>query len=467
MFEIRQRGSTVGREILGGVTTFMAMSYIIFVQFGLLGKVAGMDPGGVMAATCIAAGAASILMGLLANYPIALAPGMGENFYFVYTMIGVAGGGMAAWGVGVPWQMALALTVLAGAIFLLLSMVSFRSRVLDAVPDALKSGIAAGIGLFIAVIGFSYGNLVVQAAPGGLVDLPDLRNNPIGWIALTGLGVTMVLVAYRVHGAILLGILTSTAVALVCGLTQWRFPLALPSGLATTAGAFVPGMRDLWSALPDHWIEILTMLFVLLFMDLFDTIGTLVGVSQRAGLIRDGRLPRAERALFADATGTVIGGCLGTSTVTSYIESITGVEAGARTGLAAVAAGACMLGAVFFRPLVEMVMGNFVVDVTAPGGAVLASVRKFPTIAPALILVGAMMLRTMRDVDWDDVTEYLPAFLTMITIPLAYSISDGIAMGFVSYALGKLATGRAKQCPMLVYVFAVLFVIRYAIAGQA
>jgi len=350
---------------------------------------------------------------------------------------------------------------------LLLSMVSFRSRVLDSVPDALKSGIAGGIGLFIAVIGFSFGNLVVKGPPGGLVDLPDLRHNPAGWIALAGLGVTMVLVAFRVHGAILLGILTGTGVALACGLTAWRFPLALPSGLAKTAGAFAPGMVDLWSALGDHWIEILTMLFVLLFMDLFDTVGTLVGVSQRAGLIRDGHLPGAERALAADAAGTVIGGCLGTSTVTSYIESIIGVQAGARTGLAAIAAGVCMLGAVFFRPLVEMVMGNFTVPVTAPDGAVLATVRKFPTIAPALIIVGAMMLRTMRDVNWDDVTEYLPAFLTMITIPLAYSISDGIAMGFVSYALGKLLTGKARQCPLLVYVFAILFVIRYAIAGQA
>jgi len=465
MFEIRQRGSTVWREILGGVTVFMAMSYIIFVQFGLLGKVGGMDPGGVMAATCIAAGVSSILMGLLANYPIALAPGMGENFYFVYTMIGVAGGGMAAWGVGVPWQMALALTILAGMVFLLLSMVSFRARVLDAVPDALKSGIAAGIGLFIAVIGFSYGNLVIQG--GALVDLPDMRDNPVGWVALIGLAVTLVLLAFRVHGAILLGILITTGVCLLWGKTHWQHPVAWPSGLAKTAGAFAPGFRDLWAALPKHWIEILTMLFILLFMDLFDTVGTLVGVSTRAGLMREGRLPRAERALAADATGTVIGGCLGTSTVTSYIESITGVQAGARTGLAAIVAGLCMIAAVFFRPLVEMVMGNFVLDVTAPGGAVIGTVRKFPTIAPALIIVGGMMLRTMREVNWDDVTEYLPAFLTMITMPLAYSIADGIAMGFISYAFAKVVIGRPRQCPIIVYIFAVLFIVRYALAGQS
>jgi len=459
MFEIRQRGSTIGREVLGGVTIFMAMSYIIFVQYGLLGKTVGMNPGGVMMATCISAGLASILMGVLANYPIALAPGMGENFYFAYTMVGAAaaGTGMAAWGVGVPWQMALALTVLAGAIFLLLSMVSFRSRVMDAVPDALKSGIAAGIGLFIAVVGFSYGNLVIQASPGGLVDLPDMRDNLVGWITLIGLGVTLAMMAFRVRGAILLGILVTTGVCLAWGKTQWQAPMAWPDGIGETAGGFVPGLRDLWTALPGHWIEILTMVFILLFMDLFDTVGTLVGVSQRAGLMREGKLPRAERALAADAAGTVIGGCLGTSTVTSYIESITGVQAGARTGLAAVVAGVCMLAAVFFEPLVKMVMGEFAVDGSA----------KFPTIAPALIIVGSMMLRTVREVNWEDVTEYLPAFLTMVTIPLAYSISDGIAMGFISYAFAKVVSGRPRQCPVIIYVFAVLFVVRYALAGQA
>ncbi len=444
MFGIRDRGSTVGREVLGGLTTFMAMSYILFVQVGLLGsKGVGMNDGGVLMAMCISAGIACILMGIWANYPIALAPGMGENIIF----IGFAAT-MTGWGAGyLGWQMALALTALAGAIFLLLSTVGLRSRVLNAIPDSLKSGIAAGIGLFIAVIGFSYGNLVV---PGGaLVDFPGFEGNIEAWLTMIGLAVTLALLAFRIRGAILIGILATTGIALVLGKTQWQAPLAMPGGLTQTAGGFVPGFANLWKAIPGHGLEIVTMLFILLFMDLFDTVGTLVGVAKHANLMREGRLPRAERALAADAAGTVIGGCLGSSTVTSYIESITGVQAGARTGLAAVVTGVCLLAAMFFGPLVQMVMGEF--------GA-----GKFPMIAPALIVVGAMMLRAIRDINWDDATEYIPAFLTMIAMPLAYSISAGIAIGFVSYAFGKLVTGRIKECPIIVYVFAVLFIIQYA-----
>lgn len=447
MFDIQGRGSTVARELVGGVTTFMAMSYIIFVQVGLLGKAGGMDEGGVMMATCLGAAAASILMGLLANYPIALAPGMGENFFFL-SMAGAA----ASWGVGVPWQVALALTAVAGVVFLVLSLVSFRSKVLDQIPNSLKSGIAAGIGLFIATIGFGYGNLVISG--GALVELPDLRNNPVAWLTLAGLGITMMLAARRVPGAILLGILFTTAIAACCGMVAWQCPVAWPHGLDKTAGGLVPGLQGVWKALQTHPVEVFTTCFILLFMVMFDTVGTLVGVAGPAGLIRGGKLHHAERALTADAAGTVIGACMGTSTITCYIESITGVQAGARTGLAAVTAGVCMALAVFFQPVVGMVMGNYVV-----GG-----VNKFPTIAPALILVGAMMLRAMKEIDWDDITEYLPAFLTMLAMPLSYSISNGIAAGFVSYAFGKVVTGRFRQCPVLVYVFAVLFVIRYIIA---
>ncbi|MCK4624966.1 MAG: NCS2 family permease, partial [Phycisphaerae bacterium] len=320
MFEIKDRGSTVGREVLGGLTTFMAMSYILFVQVGLLGdKGAGMDNGGVLMAMCISAGIACILMGIWANYPIALAPGMGENFIFVGFAVAMTG-----WGAGyLGWQMALSLTAVAGVIFLLLSTVGFRSRVLNAIPDALKSGIAAGIGLFIAVIGFSYGNLVVSG--GALVKFPGFKDNIVGILTMIGLAITIALLAFRIRGAILIGILATTGVALLWGHTQWHTPVAMPSGLGETAGGLVPGFANLWEALPGHWIEIVTMLFILLFMDLFDTVGTLVGVAGRAGLMRNGKLPRAEKALAADAAGTVIGGCLGSSTVTSYIESVTGV----------------------------------------------------------------------------------------------------------------------------------------------
>jgi len=448
MFRVRQRGSTVGREFLGGATTFMSMSYILFVQPAILSQT-GMDAGGVFIATCISSAIACLLMGLLANYPVALAPGMGENIFFAVTLSTV----MGAWGLAEGWEMALALTVLSGAVFLLLSLVGFRARVLNAIPDSLKSGIACGIGLFIAVVGFSYGNLVVPGAGGAPVAFPGFRNNPVAWLTLIGLGITLAMMAFRFHGAILIGILATTALALIWGKAEWQMPLAWPTGLSRTAGGFIAGFGGVIRALGSkNAVNVIVFTFVLLFMDLFDTVGTLVGVASRAGLMQAGRLPKAERGLAADAAGTVIGGCLGTSTVTSYIESITGVQAGARTGLSAVFVGGLMLVAVFFQPLVHTVVGEFQVD----------GIPKFPTIAPALIIVGGIMLRTIREIDWEDVTEYLPAFLTMVTMPLAYSISTGIAMGFVSYAFGKLVTGRARQCPLIVYIFAGLFVIRYA-----
>lgn len=447
MFDISRRGSTVGREVLGGITTFMAMSYIIFVQYGLLSEV-GMDPRGVMIATCVASAAACFLMAGLANYPIALAPGMGENFFFV-----AIAGTMGAWTITASvmgWHMALALTVLAGAFFLLVSVFGLRAKVLNAIPDALKSGISAGIGLLIARVGFDWANFGEALAPEAL---GGFARHPEAWVALIGLAVTLGLLAFRVRGAILIGILVTTAVAVAVGRAELQNPIGRPEGLYTTAGGFYVGLEGLWSALPKYWLDILTMGFILLFMDLFDTIGTLVGVAKRAGLMRDGSLPRAEGALAADAAGTVIGGCLGTSTVTSYIESITGVTAGARTGLATAVTGVCMLAAMFFQPLAETVTGAF-------GGNQL-----FPTLAPALIVVGAMMLRTVRDLDWDDVTEYLPAFLTIITMPLTRSISAGIAIGFASYAVAKLLRGRPRECPVLVYVFTVLFAAQYVLSS--
>ena len=460
MFQIAARGSTVKREILGGVTTFMAMSYILFVQPALLTK-AGMDAGGVFMATCISSGAACILMGVLANYPIALAPGMGENFFFVFTLCGI---GAAAGAFALSWQEALALTAVTGGLFLLLSVVGFRSRVLNAIPDALKSGVAAGIGLFIALIGFEWGNLIADH-PATLVQLAPMRGNYVAGLTLLGLAVTLTLVAFKIRGAILLGILITTAATACVGAiwdvpgVTWHGLVAAPTGLGATAGGLWSGFATLWDKLlgPDG-VHIVAFAFILLFMDLFDTVGTLVGVAKRSGLMTEGRLPRAERALAADAAGTVFGACLGTSTVTSYIESITGVASGARTGLAAVVAGACMLLALLFQPLVQMVGAGVPIGTSPFGDPIL----RYPIIAPALIVVGAMMIRAIRDVDWDDITEALPGFLAMVTMPFAYSISAGIAVGFVSYAFGKLVTGRIRECPLIVYVFAVLFAIQYA-----
>ncbi|MBS3734809.1 MAG: NCS2 family permease [Phycisphaerae bacterium] len=469
MFDIRQRGSTVGREIVGGTTTFMAMSYILFVQPAVLSKT-GMDAGGVFMATAIAAAAACFLMGLLANYPIALAPGMGQNFFFVFTLCGI---GAASGAFALTWQEALALTCVTGALFLALSVVGFRARVLNAIPDALKSGIAAGIGLFIALIGFEWGNLIAPDPATG-VTLAPLDGNYVALLTLGGLAVMLALTAWRARGAILIGILLTTAACWGVGqlwgvpAIQWQGAIAMPDGLGATAGGFVSGFASLGDKLLSaNWLDVIVFAFILLFMDLFDTVGTLVGVAGRAGLMRDGRLPRAERALAADAGGTVLGAALGTSTVTSYIESATGVSDGARTGLAPIATGACLLAALLFQPVVMMVGGGVPVEQTliVGGHPVSQTVLRYPMIAPALILVGAMMVRSLRGIAWDDVTEALPAFLTAVAMPFAYSISDGIALGFITYAVAKAVTGRLRECPLVVYIFAALFVARYALAA--
>ena len=460
MFDIRARGSTVRREVLGGLTTFMALSYILFVQPAVLKK-AGMDEDGVFMATCIASGLACVLMGLLANYPIALAPGMGENFFFVFTLCGV---GAAAGAFKLTWQEALALTASAGVLFLALSVVGFRSYILNAIPDALKSGIAAGIGLFIAFIGFEWGNLVADH-PATFVQLAPMAGNYVAGLTLLGLGVTLCLMAFRIPGAVLLGILITTAATWSVGqiwpvsAVTWQGFVEVPEGLGRTAGGLLAGFGGLWDkVISGHWLDVLAFAFIVLFMDLFDTVGTLVGVANRAGLMRGGKLPKAERALAADAAGTIAGAAMGTSTVTSFIESITGVAAGARTGLAAVTVGACMMVALLFQPLVRMVGGGVQVGLDGFGDPIL----RYPMIAPALIIVGAMMIRAIRDVKWDDVTESLPAFLAMVTMAFAYSISAGIAIGFISYAVGKLVSGRVRECPVVVYVFAALFALQYA-----
>jgi AGZA family xanthine/uracil permease-like MFS transporter len=462
-FQIRQRGSTVGREVVGGLTTFMAMSYILFVQPAVL-KRTGMDAGGVFMATCVASAIACVLMGLLANYPIALAPGMGENFFFVFTLCG----GAAAGGL-LTWQEAMALTVAVGVIFVLLARFGLRSMLLNAIPDALKSGIAAGIGLFIALIGFEWGNLI-KPNPATLVALADLHGNHVAALTLLGLAITLALMAFRVHGAILLGILAATAATWGVGriwnveAVTYHGLMGMPHGLEVTATGFIDGFKSLPGKLMGpHAAEVLTLGFILLFMDIFDTVGTLVAVGSRADLMtKDGKLPAAERALTADALGTIAGGCLGTSTVTSYIESITGVAAGARTGLAAIVAGLCMLAALFFQPLVRMIGGGVTIGTTPSGDPIF----RYPMIAPALIIVGALMMRAMREIEWDDITEALPAFLAMVGMAFTFSIATGIAIGFISYAFAKLISGKARQCPAIVYVFAALFVLQYAVGAM-
>ena len=442
-FQLAENSSTIRQEVVGGATTFLAMSYIIFVQPGLLAKV-GMDFRAVMYATCLAAAIATLLMGLLANYPVALAPGMGENFFFVYTLCGVA-----PLGFGLSWQQALAAVLLAGLFFVLLTLSGVLTKLVDSIPASLKTGIAAGIGLFITFIGLEYGNLVVSN-PASLVQLGDLRN-PVTLVSLLGLLVMIVLLAYGIRGALLLGILATTALAAAFGLVQYQGVFSSDINLGPTFWA--ADFRGLFGA---HPVQVATALFVLFYLGLFDTVGTLVGVGQQAKLVREGKLPRAGRALFSAAAGTTLAGGLGTTTVTCYIESAAGVSDGARTGLANLVTGALLLAAMFFSPLASMIGGGVQVGLDATGNPII----RHPTLAPALIVVGSMMLKVVRELEWEDPTEYLPAFLTIVGIPLTFSIATGIAFGFIAYTVGKVATGRWRECPVLTYVFAALFIVQ-------
>ena len=443
-FQLEANGTTVQREVVGGVTTFLAMSYIIFVQPGVLSQ-AGMNFQAVLCASCLAAALSTFLMGLIANYPVALAPGMGENFFFVYTLCAAA-----PLGFGLTWQQALGAVLLAGIFFIAITLTGIRAKIVNSIPDSLKRGIAAGIGLFITLIGLEYGGLVV-GAPGTLVRLGDF-SQPATLASVLGLLALVVLLAFRVRGAILLGILATTAIAAAFGLVHFHGIFSTQIHLAPTFFKF-----DLHGLLAISPSKLGAAIFVLFYLALFDTIGTLVGVGQQAGLIKEGKLPRAGQALFADAVGTTAGAALGTSTITCYIESAAGVSDGARTGLANMVTGFLLLAAMFFSPLASMIGGG--VQIGTGNG----SVVRYPTLAPALIVVGSMMLKVVREFNWDDPTEYLPAFLILVGIPLTFSIADGIAFGLIAYSVAKVATGRWRECPTLTYIFAALFIVQFLV----
>jgi AGZA family xanthine/uracil permease-like MFS transporter len=443
-FQLDANGTTLQREVVGGITTFLAMSYIIFVQPGVLSQ-AGMDFQAVLAASCLAAALSTFLMGLIANYPVALAPGMGENFFFVYTLCAAA-----PLGFGLTWQQALGAVFLAGVFFIAITLTGIRAKIVNSIPDSLKRGIAAGIGLFITLIGLEYGGLVV-GSPGTLVRLGNF-SQPATLASVLGLLVLIVLLAFGVRGAILLGILATTAIAAAFGLIHFHGIFSTRIHLAPTFLQF--DLQGLFALSPS---KLGAAIFVLFYLALFDTIGTLVGVGQQAGLLRKGKLPRAGHALFADAVGTTVGAGLGTSTITCYIESAAGVSDGARTGLANMVTGFLLLAAMFFSPLASMIGGG--VEVSTTGG----SMVRYPTLAPALIVVGAMMLKVVREFNWDDPTEYLPAFLILVGIPLTFSIADGIAFGLIAYSVAKVATGRWRECPTLTYIFAALFVVQFLV----
>jgi len=431
-FHLSENGTSVRTEVLAGVTTFLTMAYIIFVQPAVLAA-AGMDPGAVLVATCLASAIGTLLMATLANYPIGVAPAMGHNFFFAFTVV-VAG--------GTPWQTAVGSVAIAGSIFILTAGIGLRERVMTAVPEAIKHAIGAGIGLLIALIGFEWSGIIVDA-PGTLVTLGSLGSPPV-LLAIGTLAVMAILWARGVRGALLFGMMASTLVALATGLTRYEGIVAAPPSIAPT---FL--QLDILSALrPD----LISVTFVFFLLALFDSIGTLIGVASRIGVVRNGTIPRARQALMADAIGTVAGAALGTSTVTAYVESSTGVAAGGRTGLASVVTAALFLLAIFFHPLVRMIGGGYAVG---------NQVVLYPIVAPALILVGVMMMQSVRDIRWDDATDAIPAFLTMAVMPLAVSITDGIAFGFISLVVLKAATGRARDVAPLSWVFAAVFLLRY------
>ncbi len=434
LFKLSEHGTTVRTEILAGVTTFLTMCYIVIVNPGIL-SLTGMDFGAVFVATCVSAAIGCFIMGAFANYPIALAPGMGLNAYFTFAVVK---------GMGVPWQVALAAVFVSGLIFFAFSFLRIREMLVNALPMSLKMAIAAGIGLFLALIALKNAGLVI-ASDATLVKMADVYvlengvkspNWPV-LLALLGFFLIVVLDYFRVRGAIIISILLVTALAAGMGLTEFT---GVVSAIPSVAPTF---MQMDFNRLFDG--SMIAVIFVFFLVDLFDSTGTLVGVSHRAGLLQNGKLPRLKRALFADSTAIVAGAALGTSSITPYVESASGVAAGGRTGLTAVTVGVLMLVCLWFSPLAQ-------------------AVPAFAT-APALLYIGIHMLKSTLEIDWEDMTEAAPAFLTIAFMPFTYSIADGIAMGFISYALIKLLCGRAKEVPVMVWIVAAAWAAKFWFLG--
>ncbi|MFH1691954.1 MAG: NCS2 family permease [Candidatus Omnitrophota bacterium] len=431
LFKLKENNTNVRREVTGGITTFMTMSYIIFVQPVVL-SACGMDKNAVIVATCISTAIATLLMAFLANYPIAIAPAMGHNFYFAY---------IVCLGMGVSWQVALGANFISGLLFIGLAFVGLREKLVNSIPMGLKNAIAVGIGLLIALIGLEWSGVVVQV-PGTFIGLGNLKS-PHVLLALFGILTISILMCRKIKGAILIGILINTFGALLLGMTKFHGVFGKPPSIAPTlfkldiAGAFS--------------ISMLGVIFTLFFLDLFDSVGTLIGIGEEAGFVKNGKLPRAKSALLSDAIGTVAGTVLGTSTVTSYIESSTGVADGARTGLANIITAILFILALFLYPLIEMVSSG------CPTG----STTLYPIVSPALIIVGILMMGNVNKINWQDHTEAIPAFLTMVIMSFSFSITEGISFGFITYTILKIATNRFKEVPPLVSIFTVLFVVRY------
>ena len=421
-FGVSERGSNVRTELMAGVTTFLTMVYIAFVNPQILSD-AGMPFGPVFVATCLAAAFATLVMGLYANYPIALAPGMGLNAFFTYGVV---------LGMGYAWEVALGAVFLSGTLFVTLSVLPVRRWIIDAIPRGQKLAIAAGIGLFLGVIALRNAG-IIEGSPATLVTVGELTAAP-AVLALLGFCAIAALAARRIPGAAILGMLGVTAIGLILGVSEWHGFASLPPDPTPTLFAL-----DIAAAFN---LGMIAVILTFLIVDLFDTAGTLIGVAHQAELLDDdGRLPRIHRALMADSTGTVAGTLLGTSSVTSYIESAAGVGAGGRTGLTAVVVAGLFLACLFLWPLAE-------------------SVPPFAT-AAAILYVACLMARALKDVEWDDITESAAAVVTAIAIPLTYSIADGIGLGFITYVAIKVLAGRWRECPPMLLVVALVFAAKF------
>lgn len=425
-FGLASRGTTVRREVIAGLTTFLAMAYISVVNPAILSE-AGMDFGAVFVATCLAAAAGSALMGLIGNLPVALAPGMGQNAFFTYTIV---------IGSGHSYQTALGAVFVSGVIFLVLSILPVREWLINAIPRNLKLGISAGVGLFLGFIALQNAGVVVDN-PATLVSLGDL-SEAAPLLALVGFMIIVGMTARRMIGAVIVGMLAASALGWLTGAAEFQGLVSMPPSPGPVLLAL-----DIGAALE---YSMLTVILTLLLVDVFDTAGTIIGVGMRAGFIEpDGRVKGLKGALLSDSGATVLGALFGTSSTTSYIESATGVEAGGRTGLTALVVAALFLATLFFAPLAQ-------------------SVPAYAS-AAALLFVACLMARGLADLDWEDATEAAPAVVMALAMPLAYSIADGIGIGFISYIAVKLASGRPGQCPPAVYVVGLIFALKFAFVG--
>lgn len=424
-FGLKEQGTDIRTEFIAGVTTFLTMVYIVFVNPAILSK-AGMDPGAVFVATCIAAAVSTLVMGLYANYPIALAPGMGLNAFFAFTVVLTY---------KYTWQQALAAVFCSGVIFFLISVFRIRQYVIDAVPQNLKLAVAAGVGFFLAIIALEEAKVVVDH-PATLVTFGNIRAwEPI--LMLLGFAIIAALYARRVMGGTLIGILVVALIGLPLGLSKFTGVVSMPPSIAPTL------LQLDFSRIGEA--TFLIVIFSILFVDVFDNAGTLIGVTHRTGLMKDGKLPRMKQALISDSFAAMFGSLIGTSTTTSYIESASGVSAGGRTGLTAVFVAIFFLLALFFSPLAGMIPAY-------------AS-------AAALLFVACVMTRGLAEITWDDVTEYAPAVVAAVTMPLTYSIATGIGLGFITYALCKVIAGKLTEASPAVLVLAALFALKFAVTG--